>query len=46
MPRATDEFEKLGPPCARDTIVADCPAMARLIMNYGTLRDEIRAAKN
>ena len=44
--RAADEFEKLGPPCARDTIVADCSAAARLIMDYGTLRDKIRAAKD
>ena len=46
MSRAADEFEKLGPPCARDTIVADCSAAARLIMDYGTLRDKIRAAKD
>ena len=46
MARAADEFEKLGPPCARDTIVADCSAAARLIMDYGTLRDKIRAAKD
>ena len=44
--RAADEFEKLGPPCARDTIIADCSAAARLIMDYGTLREKIRAAKN
>ena len=35
-------FERL----ARDTIVADCSAAARLIMDYGTLRDKIRAAQN
>tara|TARA_A100000172_G_scaffold38994_1_gene23777 strand:+ start:2351 stop:2785 length:435 start_codon:yes stop_codon:yes gene_type:complete len=46
MARAADEFEQLGPPCARDTIVADCSAAARLIMDYGTLRDKIRAAKD
>ena len=44
--RAADEFEKLGPPCARDTIIGDCSAAARLIMDYGTLREKIRAAKN
>lgn len=44
--RAADEFEKLGPPCARDTIIADCSAAARLIMDYGTLREKIRAAKD
>ena len=36
--RAADEFEKLGPPCARDA--------ARLLMDYGTLRDKIRASKD
>ena len=46
MARSADEFEQLGPPCARDTIVADCSAAARLIMDYGTLRDKIRAAKD
>ena len=44
--RAADEFEKLGPPCARDTIIGDCSAAARLIMDYGTLREKIRAAKD
>ena len=44
--RAADEFEKLGPPCARDTIIANCSASARMIMDYGTLREQIRAAKD
>lgn len=44
--RAADEFEKLGPPCARDTIIGDCSAAARLIMDYGILREKIRAAKD
>lgn len=43
--RAADELERLGPPCARDTIVADCSAAARLIIDYGVLREKIRAAK-
>ena len=44
--RAADEFEKLGPPCARDTVTANCSAAARLLMDYGTLRDKIRASKD
>ena len=44
--RAADEFEKLGPPCARDHLTENCSAAARFIMDYGTLRDKIRAAKN
>ena len=43
--RAADEFDKLGPPCARDTVTENCSAVARFIMDYGTLRDKIRAAK-
>lgn len=43
--RAADEFEKLGPPCARDTVTENCSALARFVMDYGTLRDKIRAAK-
>ena len=42
--RAAGEFERLGPPCARDTIIGDCSAAARLLMDYGTLREKIRAA--
>lgn len=42
--------EELGVPIferlARDTIVADCSAAARLIMDYGTLRVKIGAAQN
>lgn len=44
--RAADEFEKLGPPCARDTIIGNCSAAARLLMDYGTLREKIRAARD
>tara|TARA_R100001163_G_scaffold40332_1_gene30606 strand:- start:268 stop:717 length:450 start_codon:yes stop_codon:yes gene_type:complete len=44
--RAADEFEQLGPPCARDHLTENCSAAARFIMDYGTLRDKIRAAKN
>ena len=44
--RAADEFEKLGPPCARDTVTENCSAVARFIMDYGTLRDKIRAAQD
>jgi hypothetical protein len=43
--RAADEFEQLGPPCARDTVTENCSAVARFVMDYGTLRDKIRAAK-
>ena len=42
---AADELERLGPPCARDVVVADCSALARFVTDYGVLRDKIRAAK-
>jgi len=42
---AADELERLGPPCARDTVIADCSALARMVTDYGVLRDKIRAAK-
>lgn len=42
---AADELSQLGPPCARDTVIADCSALARFVTDYGVLRDKIRAAK-
>jgi len=42
---AADELERLGPPCARDVVLADCSALARFVTDYGVLRDKIRAAK-
>ena len=41
---AADELGQLGPPCARDVVVADCSALARFVTDYGVLRDKIRAA--
>ncbi len=42
---AADELERLGPPCARDVVLADRSALARFVTDYGVLRDKIRAAK-
>ena len=42
---AADELEQLGPPCARDVVVSDCSALARMVTDYGVLRDKIRASK-
>ena len=36
---------ELGPPCARDTVIENCSALARFVTEYGVLRDKIRAAK-
>ena len=43
--RVADEFVKFVPPCARDTVTENCSAVARFVMDYGTLRDKFRAAK-
>jgi len=42
---AADELEQLGPPCARDVVIADCSALARMVTDYDVLRDKIRASK-
>ena len=42
---AADELAQLGPPCARDTVIENCSALARFVTEYGVLRDKIRAAK-
>ena len=42
--RAADELEELQPPCSRDVIVGDCSVAARMILDYATLREKIRAA--
>ena len=43
--RTADELERLVPPYARDTIVANSAAGTKLIMDQGALRDKICAAK-
>jgi len=42
---AADKLEQLGQPCARDVVVGNCSAIARMIIDYGDLRQKIRAAK-
>jgi hypothetical protein len=43
--RAADELDRLGKPCPADTVIADCSAMARFIIDYGRMRDQVRAAR-
>ncbi len=43
--RTADELERLVPRYARDTIVANSAAVAKLIMDQGALRDKVCAAK-
>mgnify|MGYP003135551760 CR=1 FL=1 len=42
--RAAGELEALAPPCSRDVIVGNCSVAARMILDYATLREKIRAA--
>jgi len=42
---AADKLEQLGAPCPRDVVIANCSAIARMIIDYGDLRRKIRAAK-
>ena len=43
--RAADELGQLGPPCPRDTVIEGCSAVHRLVVDYGFVRDQIRAAR-
>lgn len=43
--RAADELERLGKPCPADTVIADCSAVARFVLDYGRMREQVRAAR-
>ena len=44
---AAAEMKALNGPCPRDTVnVSDCSALKRLVIDYGDLRQRIRAAKD
>lgn len=43
--RAANELDRLGKPCPADTVIADCSAVSRFVLDYGRMRDQIRAAK-
>jgi len=45
MNQAAAELEFMRPPCARDIAVGECSALSRMIIDYGELREKIRAAK-
>ena len=43
---AAAEMKSLNGPCPRDTvIVANCSAVKRMVIDYGDLRQRIRAAR-
>ena len=41
---AAHELEAMGVPCPRDFVADDCSVPARMIIDYGDLREKIRAA--
>ena len=43
---AAAELKSLNGPCPRDTVnVTDCSAVKRMVIDYGDLRQRIRAAR-
>jgi len=43
--RAADELQAMPAPCAPDAVAGNCSAVKRLVVDYKTTRDEIRAIK-
>jgi len=43
--RAADELDRLGTPCPADTVIADCSAVARFVLDYGRMREQVRAVR-
>ena len=44
---AAEEMKAIPDPCPRDTVnVSGCSALKRLVIDYGDLRQRIRAAKD
>ena len=41
---AAAEMKALNAPCPRDTLVDDCSVLRRMVIDYGDLRQRIRAA--
>lgn len=41
---AAAEMKALAGPCPRDTVVGDCSVLKRMVIDYGDLRQRIRAA--
>ena len=44
LKQAADEMDSMKQPCARD-IPGDCSAISRMVIDYGDLREKIRAAE-
>lgn len=43
--RAASELSGLAPPCDRVEPTSDCSAISRLVVDYGDVRRQIRAAQ-
>ena len=43
--RAADELDRLGKPGPADIVIANCSAVSRFVMDYGRMRDQVRAAR-
>lgn len=41
--QAATELKSFGPPCPRDTVIAGCSAVHRMVIDYGDDRNQIRA---
>ena len=42
---AANELEALGPPCPRDAVYGGCSAVKRLVIDYGWMREQVRAIR-
>jgi len=43
--RAAAELDRLGKPCPANVVKLDCSAVSRFVIDYGHMREQIRAAK-
>lgn len=43
--KAATEIESLGPACPRDAVYGGCSAVVRMVIDYGWMRDKLRAVK-
>lgn len=44
--KASGEMVALRPACARDVVLDQCSAIARMVIDYKELRDKIRALRS
>lgn len=44
--KAADELQAMQPPCALDVILPGCSVVHRMVLDYGDLRNRVRAIRN